>query len=95
MYRISVSPSVHNQRLREQNDIRAWRMYAHSFFDKLWRYNKYGITRDEAYGYLAQHMGLPVSACHMAQFNVAQCKEVVSVVSYLMEEMKKIDAKID
>lgn len=59
-------------------ETRAWRAAAHMVFDPLWKSGTY--NRSQAYKWLAEKMGIPRSKCHIANFNVEQCKLVISCV---------------
>lgn len=56
-------------------ELRAAKQEAHAAFDPMWRGG--GMTRATAYRWLAKKMGLPVSACHIGELDVSQCREVV------------------
>lgn len=65
---------------------RAARIAAHEAFDPLWRLKltrhptmPRRHARDRAYAWLADQMGLPVEACHIAMFTEAQCRMVVAL----------------
>jgi DNA-directed RNA polymerase subunit RPC12/RpoP len=53
------------------------RQEAHRVFDAIWKTR--GLTRSEAYGWLAARMGLPGRRAHIACFNIAQCDAVVRI----------------
>lgn len=59
-------------------ETRHWRGRAHSAFDPLWK-NKDSWDRTAAYKWLAEQLGIALFECHIAQFNVEQCKKVVKV----------------
>jgi hypothetical protein len=56
-------------------------MNAHIEFDPLWQYG--GLTRVEAYKWLAEQLGVPVGECHIGQMDVEQCEAVVRHVRKL------------
>jgi len=59
-------------------ELRAAKHEAHEAFDDIW---KFGImTRDQAYVWLSEEMGLPLEACHMAWFDVDDCRRVVAIM---------------
>lgn len=64
-------------------ELRLARKSAHASFDPLWRYKmqKEGISstkaRKKAYQWLAEKMNLDVGVCHIGDFNVDQCNQVV------------------
>lgn len=57
-------------------ELRKARMAAHAAFDPLWKLH--GLKRSAAYAWLARKMGIVVTSCHVAHFNVDQCKQVVA-----------------
>jgi hypothetical protein len=74
-------------------ELRVARIRAHAAFDPLWQrtHTAYPerrtnrnmlkrIGRNRAYAWLAEKMGLPVSACHIGEFDVEQCSRVVQLV---------------
>lgn len=59
--------------------LRAWKVRAHQVFDRHWK--SQGMTRSQAYQWLATELGITQSDCHIGMFDVAQCQRVVDVVS--------------
>jgi hypothetical protein len=53
-------------------------MEAHAAFDPFWR--SQGITRRQGYRWLADQLGIHYRQCHMALFDVEQCRRVVAVI---------------
>ena len=53
---------------------------AHYVFDRLWK--KEGMSRNRAYAWLANEMGIDVDDCHIGQFDEAQCKLVVELCDW-------------
>lgn len=60
---------------------RGARMNAHISFDPLWQYG--GMTRVEAYKWLAEQMNMPVSECHIGQMSIEQCEAIIRHVDAL------------
>jgi hypothetical protein len=60
------------------NELRRWKKEAHVNFDRLWKHGN--MTRGEAYVWLSRQMDIPVSETHIGMFDVAQCKQVVSIM---------------
>lgn len=58
-------------------ELRSCRLKAHASFDPLWK--KKHMTRSEAYSFLSKEMGIKKNWCHIAMFNVEQCKRVVEI----------------
>lgn len=79
-------------------ELRAARKKAHSYFDPLWRYK---IKRDNltvsearkpAYEWLAAEMGLHVDDCHIGEFDLQQCSDVMRICKpYISKVMQKLD----
>lgn len=59
-------------------ELRRWRMRAHAAFDWTWRSGR--MRRGEAYGWLAQELGLPRERCHIGGFEREECQAVVAAV---------------
>jgi zinc-finger-containing domain len=53
------------------------RMAAHSSFDYLWKSG--GMTRSEAYTWLAEQLGIEGKDCHMVMFSKETCRRVVAL----------------
>lgn len=65
-------------------ELREWKIKAHASFDPLWRKKmeqglKKGKARRLAYDWLAKEMDLPNLLCHIALFDIDQCKQVISI----------------
>lgn len=60
-------------------ELRKWKQMAHTAFDPLWRRGKM-TSRDAAYYWLADQMGISKREAHIGKFNVDQCKQVIELV---------------
>jgi len=58
--------------------LRKLREKVHFKFDVIWRRKK--MTRDEAYIRLASLMGLKIADCHIALFDIEQCKKAIELI---------------
>jgi hypothetical protein len=58
---------------------RTARSQAHAAFDPIWRERRL-MTREKAYRWLAEKMGMDRDLCHIAQMSEVQAKQVVSIV---------------
>lgn len=58
--------------------IRAARKAAKERFNALWKEG--GLTRTEAYGWLASKLDIPQAACHFGWFDEPQCKAALAVL---------------
>lgn len=54
-------------------------MKVHDKFDRIWRWRH--LTRPKAYAMLASGMDLPVEQCHIAMFDLDQCRKALDVVT--------------
>lgn len=57
--------------------LRMKRRETHEQFDGWWRTQ--GISRSQAYKWLALQMRLPEYRCHIGQFDMAQCQQVIEI----------------
>ena len=69
---------------RETRDARA---LAHGAFDKLW-YGRGPTTREKAYSWLADRLGIPSGDCHIGRFDKATCERVVTVCEEMTDGPK-------
>lgn len=60
-------------------ELRHWKQLAHASFDPLWRQGR--MSRQEAYAWLQQVMGLSAEAAHIGKFDVAQCRLLVAYLA--------------
>lgn len=70
-------------------ELRQWKMRAHEAFDSLWRLSNRKRRRQNAYGWLANELGITRDRCHIGMFNVEQCKAVVAICAKLREAVSK------
>lgn len=56
-------------------DAAWWRTEAHRWFDLIWKGGH--LSREGAYAWLRKEMGLAQRRCHIALFDIDQCREVV------------------
>lgn len=56
------------------------RKAAHKAFDPLWRTRVFA-SRFDAYGWLAEQLGLTRSECHISKFDEAGCARVIELCS--------------
>lgn len=62
------------------DELRKWRNKAHNEFDKLWKSPTRIMTRHNAYKWLSEKMDLKKEKCHIALFEIEQCKQVIDIV---------------
>ena len=71
-------------------ELRKAKQKAHAAFDPLWLDINGGMTRSEAYSWLAHRMEIPIRLCHIGMFDLEQCKRVVAICE-LKEVLEKGD----
>lgn len=59
-------------------ELRMARREAHEKFDKVWKQGH--VTRTVAYQMLAKQMRMSAKRCHIGQFSVKQCRQVIFIV---------------
>lgn len=59
-------------------DLRRYKSYAHTYFDKLWRCGD--MSRAQAYKWLSNKLGLPPEYTHIGMFSIKTCKRVCAIV---------------
>jgi hypothetical protein len=67
-------------------ELRAAKMAAHDAFDRLWKGG--GMRRGAAYEWLAAQLSIDRSACHIGEFDVADCRRVVAACALRGETAK-------
>lgn len=78
--------------LMADQPTRQARKLAHDAFDPLWRDRKI-FKRGKAYTWLAKQMQLTVDKCHISQFNIEQCNEVISIcTNFTPSKVKKYES---
>jgi len=60
-------------------ELRHWKKAAHASFDPLWKDSRHGMKRSQAYKWLSEQMGIPKRKTHIGMFDIAQCKQVVTL----------------
>lgn len=57
--------------------LRKLKQAAHAAFDRIWR--KDGLSRSQAYIWLASKLNIHPAVCHIGMFDIAQCTRVVRI----------------
>lgn len=65
-------------------ELRLAKQQAHAAFDPLWKFHTWTdgyqtMTRDAAYEWLADQLGMSRADCHVGMFDVEQCQRVVEI----------------
>lgn len=60
-------------------ELRQYRRRAHDAFDQIWK--RHGVTRPNAYKWLASAMNLSKEDTHIGMFNINQCLKVIEICS--------------
>jgi hypothetical protein len=58
-------------------ELRGLKTQAHAAFDPLWK--NHGITRDDAYAWLAEELGLAKDLTHIGMFDEDTCRRVIEL----------------
>jgi hypothetical protein len=64
--------------------LRQAKMDAHAAFDPLWKFHTFKdgyqtMTRNAAYAWLAEQLGIELVDCHIGLMNLEQCRKVVEI----------------
>lgn len=68
-------------------ELRRAKMAAHAVFDPLWRNGH--MKRSQAYGWLADQLGIPCTECHIGEFDVDRCRLVVALCNFYEPGLSK------
>lgn len=60
-------------------DVKQARIEAHEVFDTLWRNNP-SMSRDAAYRWMREKMGLSAEEAHIGRFDKMQCERLIALV---------------
>ena len=60
------------------DNLRMWRKFAHTEFDRLWKGPDRVTTRGNAYSKLAESLGLRKCDTHIALFEMEQCQQTIA-----------------
>lgn len=66
---------------------------AHLYFDKLWQYQY--ITRDKAYAWMAEQLGVEEPKAHMRTMDEPTCKKVIEISIMILNDMRRLDLDFD
>lgn len=58
-------------------ELRQLRKRCHEVFDRIWR--ETNLSRSDAYAWLAESLGIPQAACHIAMFDEEQCRLAIDL----------------
>lgn len=58
-------------------ELRSAKSVVHSVFDLIWKGGE--MSRGNAYAWLADQLGIPVSECHVGMFDLERCKLAIDV----------------
>ena len=59
------------------SDTKKMRVMAHSTLDPLWQKGGVFKSRDQAYAWMQEALGLSAAEAHIGQFDIAQCKALI------------------
>lgn len=58
-------------------ELRRMKVLTHDAFDPLWKGGD--RTRRQAYDWLSRRLGIPISKCHIGEFDVDTCRRVIEL----------------
>ncbi|HHW44651.1 MAG TPA: hypothetical protein GXX25_12780 [Desulfotomaculum sp.] len=58
-------------------ELRNYRKKAHLLFDSIWE--AAGISRTQAYKWLAKKLDIPVESAHIGYFDLSMCQKVINI----------------
>lgn len=61
-------------------ELRQAKMAAHAVFDPLWKSGP--MTRNTAYQWLSDQLGIPRADCHIGMFDLDRCRLVVALCNF-------------
>lgn len=67
-------------------ELRAAKIATHAVFDKLWR--QCLMSRDEAYRWLAEALGIESKHCHIGMFDIETCERAKLLCIEMLDELK-------
>lgn len=70
--------------------LRRYRSAAHEVFDRVWKTKQ--VARQTAYSLMANKMGIPKDECHIALFDIKQCKQFIRIAVEEWPNMCKLPA---
>jgi len=75
-----VTPvSADLQKLSGPSTVEEYRIEAHKWFDRLWRYNPIpNEARTVAYCHLAEFLQIPLAEAHIKKFDIETCKKAIT-----------------
>ena len=75
-------------------EVKKLRRQTHELFDQLWQGPKPFMTRDRAYQWMQQVMGLSAEEAHMGQFGADECRKLLAIViPFLRDKMAERAAR--
>ena len=83
---MTIFSNTDSQIVRFKKDLKD---QAHEYFDMLWKL-KY-VTREEAYNYLAEWLGVPEPEAHMSRMDSEQCKKVIEWSIMMLNDNRRLD----
>ncbi len=59
-------------------ELADYRKRAHAAFDPIWKEKR--MSRHEAYRWLAKKLGIRMTECHIAMFEIEDCRRAIEAV---------------
>jgi hypothetical protein len=75
-------------------ELRQAKIAAHAAFDPLWKFHTFkdghqSMTRNAAYQWLADQLGIPRADCHIGMFDVDRCRLVIALCRFYEEALTR------
>lgn len=61
-------------------ELRKAKGNAHNAFDRIWKGPAATMSRSEAYLWLSERLGIPLTDCHIGKFDVELCRRTARIV---------------
>lgn len=76
-------------------ELREAKVAAHAAFDPLWKFTTFKdghqvMTRNAAYEWLADQLGIPRADCHIGMFDVERCRLVVALCRFYEDALTRV-----
>lgn len=73
--------------------LRWAKIRAHNTFDPLWQ--SYGMSRTDAYAWLARKLKITADQCHVGLFDIGMCNRVVDLCEEFIRERRPTNLQAD
>ena len=78
------------EKYKERRRFESWRQKGHFYFDKIWNEAKV-LSREDAYKWLAEKLGVPENKAHFRNLDKEQCKKAIWICQQLLNDLRRLD----